>query len=123
MVVGCSRAIDPSRLAFAPVQHLSQAGLYTDIATKTVAPVNHAFRPSFELWSDGAVKMRWIALPDGAVIDTTNQDRWVFPVGTRAFKEFKFLGRRVETRLLEKVRDGHGGHAWSVSTFLWRDDE
>ncbi|MGC4064432.1 MAG: hypothetical protein QM784_07275 [Polyangiaceae bacterium] len=35
-----------------------------------------AYTPRFELWSDGASKRRWIALPPGTTIDTTDPDFW-----------------------------------------------
>ena len=47
-----------------------------------------AFTPTWRLWTDGAVKRRWVSLPPGGTIDTSDPDRWVFPVGTRFFKEF-----------------------------------
>src|SRR5688572_13510665 len=48
---GCSPAvpIDGSTPAL-----LSQTGLYSDIAQKTLAPYVRPFQPQFELWSDGA---------------------------------------------------------------------
>src|SRR5262245_3812814 len=78
-------------------------GLYADWASKTVAPDVQPFAPGTPLWSDGARKQRWIQLPAGATIDTTNPDEWVFPVGTKAWKEFSLGGRKVETRLFQKV--------------------
>ena len=41
------------------------------------------FLPRWQLWSDEAVKRRWIWLPPGSTIDTTNMDHWKFPVGTK----------------------------------------
>lgn len=116
-------AESPSRLAFAPVQRLSQSELYSDFPSKTVAPGNREFAPRFELWADGGVKRRWMLLPEGSMIDTNDPDRWVYPVGTQVWKEFSYLGRRVETRHLEKYEDGSGPEAWGVSVFLWRADE
>jgi hypothetical protein len=42
-------------------------------------------------------------------------DYWVFPEGTRAFKEFTKDGARIETRLLEKGADG----SWLMLAFEW----
>jgi hypothetical protein len=107
--------------ALAPVapRLLSQTGLYADARTLTVDPKNRPFAPQYPLWTDGAAKRRWIQLPDGATIDTTNVDRWDFPVGTRIWKEFAFAGRRVETRMLWKVRDGQ----WVFASYAWNDDQ
>lgn len=103
------------------VQYLSQAALYSDIGAGAIAPENRPFSPRFELWSDGGVKRRWIRLPQGEGIDTSDMDAWIFPVGTIVWKEFAFLGRTVETRMLEKLDPEPGPRSWIVSTFLWDD--
>lgn len=97
-------------------ERLSQTGLYADLATKQVAAGLLAFTPQYPLWSDGARKQRWIALPPGTTIDGADPDAWVFPVGTRLWKEFAFE-RRVETRYLELTTDG-----WVFATYRWLDD-
>jgi len=93
---------------------LSQTGLYADIAGQVFADDAFEFAPQFPLWTDGATKRRWILLPDAAQIDTTDPEDWVFPVGTKFFKEFTRDGVRVETRLNEKTDSG-----WSAVTYLW----
>ena len=99
-------------------QHLADTGLYADFAAKTLAPEVHPFSPQYALWSDGATKRRWIRLPPKKRIDARNPDAWVFPVGTRFWKEFAF-GRRVETRLIERQADGE----WHFATYRWNQDE
>lgn len=101
----------------APPTLLSETGLYADAVTKTVAADVRAFTPQYPLWTDGASKQRWIALPVGTAIDATDPDRWVFPVGTRVWKEFAY-GRRVETRFMELGSDGR----WSMAAYVWNDD-
>jgi hypothetical protein len=96
---------------------LSQTGLYS--ARGTVAPVNLPYAPQYALWSDGAQKSRWIFLPPGTKIDVTEIDTWMFPVGTRFWKEFAFGGRKVETRMIWKA----GASDWVYATYLWKDDE
>jgi len=64
------------------------------------------------LWTDGARKARFLALPPGAAIDARDPDAWSFPVGTRPWKEFAFE-RRVETRNLERAADG-----WLAATYV-----
>lgn len=100
-------------------QHLSCAGLYADFAAKRVAPELRSYKPALELWADGAEKQRWISIPAGTKIDTSDMDEWVFPSGTRLFKEFRIDKKRVETRLYEKGTDG----AWRHASFRWKDDE
>jgi len=98
-------------------QHLADTGLYMDFAARTLAPGVHPFSPQYPLWSDGASKRRWFSLPPGSRIDATNPDAWVFPVGTRFWKEFAF-GRPVETRLIERRADGE----WLFATYRWKED-
>jgi hypothetical protein len=101
---------------------LSSTGLYTNIATQQIDPRNRFFAPQYVLWSDNGDKRRWIFLPPQTQIDTADMNRWVFPVGTKIWKEFVFQGRRVETRLIEKTTAGDNIGAWTLRTFQWRSD-
>ncbi len=100
-------------------EKLSEMDLYADIATKTIAARNVEYKPTYELWSDGADKKRWIALPAGTKIDNTDIDHWTFPVGTRMWKEFAKGGKRLETRLVERTGDS----TWRYGSYLWNDAE
>jgi len=101
-----------------PPATLSATGLYSDISTKTVAASNVMYSPQYPLWSDGAKKKRWVYLPHGRTIEAKQVDDWVFPVGTKFWKEFSF-GKRVETRYLEKTGRG----TWLYATYAWNEDE
>jgi len=70
-----------------------------------VDPALRAYKPALELWADGATKQRFISIPAGIKIDTSSFDEWVFPNGTKVWKEFRLDGKRVETRLYEKGTD------------------
>jgi hypothetical protein len=98
---------------------LSCAGLYSIISTKTVATDNTPYQPGIQFWSDGAVKERWLHLPQSTTIDVTDMDNWVFPVGTKAWKEFKIGGKRIETRVFWK----RGATDWTWATYKWAPDE
>lgn len=104
-----------------PAAKLSDTGLYSDIVAKTINPKLKTFKPTYELWSDAAVKTRWIDLPECTKIDTTDWDHWVFPVGTRLFKEFISEGKRIETRMI--VRFGPGEADWYFVAYAWNDAE
>jgi hypothetical protein len=95
------------------------SGLYADLARKQVAASVRAFKPASELWSDGASKQRWIHLPPGTKIDNSDPDSWMFPIGTKLYKEFTWNGRRVETRIYWKEGDKH----WLKATYRWSADE
>lgn len=81
------------------------------------------FEPNYTLYSNGADKRRWIYLPTGTKIDTTNPDGWIFPVGTILWKEFSLNGRKIETRQFEKMKTGNGISTWRSSIYLWRKDQ
>ena len=100
--------VDEDRVSRAP-KRLTETGLFADAARESLAPGVMAYAPRFQLWSDGAEKRRWLWLPPGTRIDTSDMDSWVFPVGTKFWKEFTRDGVRVETRLLEKLGPGDDG--------------
>ncbi|WP_437737540.1 hypothetical protein [Sorangium sp. So ce1335] len=112
-------APDPTHQAALPAA-LSQTGLYADIAAGTVASDVVAYEPGFELWSDGAEKRRFIRLPPGAQIDTSDQDAWQFPEGTRLWKEFRRDGVLVETRVLARVSSAPDD--WAALAYIWSAD-
>ena len=108
-----------------PTMLLSQTCLYADISQFQVSPQLVKFTPNYQLWSDGATKSRWIYLPPDSQIDTSDPDRWVFPVGTQFFKEFRQFPAgseheiRVETRHFQKITPGEGEDSWLISTYMW----
>jgi hypothetical protein len=127
LLTGCTAGVpaDPAHVYPGGYTRLSETGLYADFEAREIAPDLEAFTPRFTLWSDGAVKHRWISLPPGAVVDTTDPDRWRFPVGTRLFKEFAAPdGRKLETRLVERIDDtGDPDRDFWLGAFAWLDDE
>jgi hypothetical protein len=93
-------------------------GLYSDWASKTVASNLRQYDPGLRLWSDGASKTRWIYLPPGTKVDTSNMDEWTFSPGTKIWKEFVVGGARLETRLIWKQPSGR----WYFTTYRWAAD-
>jgi mono/diheme cytochrome c family protein len=82
-------------------------------------PATRAYAPAWDAWSDGADKSRWIRLPDGASIDASQPDAWVFPVGTKLWKEFRLAGKKIETRMQWKDSPTH----WTLAAYVWSDDQ
>lgn len=70
-----------------------------------------------QLWSDGADKERFLALPDGETIRVAPDGDWDFPEGTVLVKTFLLGGRRVETRLFMRHPDG----VWAGYSYEWND--
>jgi hypothetical protein len=110
----------PDANPLAPMS-LAATGLYADFAAETLADGVLEYAPRFALWSDGAGKRRWVKLPDGATIDTSNVDFWVYPEGTKLWKEFTRDGVRVETRLLYKT--GPASTDWFMMAYAWNAEQ
>lgn len=98
-------------------RRLSETGCFTDTAAHRVAPGVVPYAVNVELWSDGADKLRYFALPPGARIGFTADGAWDFPVGSLLLKTFTLAGpdgavRRLETRILARQASGWQGYTW-----------
>lgn len=93
---------------------LFETGLYADDSMAQLAAGVRPFTPRSPLWSDGASKRRFLYLPPGTRIDVSDIDGWVFPVGTKAWKEFADGNTLIETRLVEKRPEG-----WFMMAYAW----
>lgn len=71
------------------------------------------------LWSDGAAKQRYFAIPDGTTITVGADGDFDFPNGTVLAKTFSLGGKRIETRLLMRHMDG----TWAGYSYEWNDAE
>jgi uncharacterized repeat protein (TIGR03806 family) len=73
------------------------------------------------LWSDDAVKTRWLALPDGKAITTIadSDGDLDLPVGTVLVKHFRLFNQLIETRLFMR----HDNGEWAGYTYEWNDGE
>jgi len=113
---------------------LSETGVYTNTPNRVPAGGLIPYVPNTPLWSDGAVKSRYTAVPNtGGVITPAEQinflptNYWTFPAGTVFVKNFDLVVDqtntntpllRLETRLL--VRDINGA-VYGV-TYKWLPD-
>lgn len=96
-------------------------GLYSDWPARSLRCGVEAYEPAHQLWSDGAGKQRYVWLPPGGKIDVHDPNDFVFPIGTRFWKEF-YTGpasnqKLGETRYLLKVKGG-----WLYTTYVWSAD-
>lgn len=96
---------------------LAESGLCANPSCTEITPGVREYTPAFGLWTDGASKRRWIYLPPGAQINTSDWDDWRFPVGAKLWKEFTRDSVRVETRLYSKI--GPGDEDWYFVSFAW----
>jgi hypothetical protein len=107
-----------------PADVLDSSGLCLDSACTMISPDVRSYVPQYELWADTATKRRWVKLPAGTKIDTTDPDHWVFPVGTKFWKEFTRDNVRVETRLIEKLlADEDAPGAWFYAAYAWNAEQ
>ncbi|MGD0086620.1 MAG: PA14 domain-containing protein [Verrucomicrobiota bacterium] len=112
---------------------LSQTGVFSN--TPSMTPTNGLipYQPNVALWSDGALKIRYLAVPRNGGAITPDQQiafaptgTWTFPSGTVFVKTFELQTNqsdpnsilRLETRLL--VRDINNA-VYGV-TYKWRPD-
>lgn len=98
---------------------LSSTGLFSDVASLTPAPGLIEYDVMTPLWSDGASKRRWMALPGEGRVTFHAREAWDFPVGTVFVKHFELPKpgggtRRVETRVFLRQVD-----RWIGMTYRW----
>jgi uncharacterized repeat protein (TIGR03806 family) len=105
---------------------LSETGLFTSTKDNKPDPALIAYDVNSPLWSDGAKKERFIALPGDTSIDFTTSRGWNFPEGAVLVKTFALdlkegdpaSRRRIETRLLTKQQG-----QWVGYSYIWNDDQ
>lgn len=122
---------DRSRTASFP-QTLGETGLFASTADHTPAPGVVPFFINAEMWADGAVAERWVALPGRSLIQTGAKDVWIyqsgpawkFPTNAVLAKTLSLEShsgqpqsrRRVETQILH-----FDGAEWHGYTYRWND--
>jgi hypothetical protein len=106
---------------------LFDTGLCVDRACSQISPGISSYTPSYSLWADAASKLRWMQLPPSTQIDTADPDHWVFPVGTKFWKEFDAKDGsgnlvRVETRFIQRTAMGTAND-WFFVAYQWNATE
>lgn len=112
--------------ALAP-QRLSETGAFADLMTLEAAEGVLPYGVQSPLWSDGARKARWLALPEGGTIGFSAQGAWTFPEGTVFIKHFGLAldesrpeeVRRMETRFWIAARDGE----FYGAVYKWNEEQ
>jgi uncharacterized repeat protein (TIGR03806 family) len=64
------------------------------------------FSVTMPLWSDGAEKERFVAVPDGQTISVAADGDFTLPPGGVTMKNFRFGGKLFETRFFVRHMDG-----------------
>ncbi|MBI3863912.1 MAG: PQQ-dependent sugar dehydrogenase [Planctomycetia bacterium] len=124
---------------------LSETGLFASTKDHVPAAGTVPYSVNAELWSDHALKERFLALPGTSQIefDTVEYPQpapgaprgWRFPDGTVAVKTFSMemekgnpaSRKRLETRLLHFEQlagtEEVGDQVWRGYTYVWNDDQ
>jgi uncharacterized repeat protein (TIGR03806 family) len=119
----------PGRNGDAFPQTLTETGLFDDIAAMRPARGLIPYRVNVPLWSDGALKERFVALPKQQSVTFHRHKKWEFPVGTVFVKTFfqptaeqpsvpRDKLHRLETRLFIHTPRGWRGH-----TYVWNQEQ
>jgi len=98
-------------------QKLSETGCVLPGDPKKPAEGVLPYAVNAALWSDGAKKERWLAIPDGSTIKVGADGDFDFPNGSVLLKTFSLGERPIETRLF--VRHDDGG--WAGYSYEWND--
>jgi hypothetical protein len=110
---------------------LSATGCFADVPSRTPAPGLLPYTLGSPLWSDGALKRRFVVIPDGQTIGYTERDAWTLPVGTVLVKEFSLARAAgdvsdavpLETRfLVKRCEPGACRAAWEGYSYEWNEE-
>ncbi|MEX0954346.1 MAG: SO2930 family diheme c-type cytochrome [Rhizobiaceae bacterium] len=110
-----------------PPKLLSEFGFFADAKAQKPSEGVVPFALNTPLFSDKALKFRFVHVPDGEAAQYVADEAFEFPVGTALIKSFAFPAdfrepdkdiRLIETRVLLRHEDG-----WQAWTYLWNEDE
>ncbi len=118
---------DEAILADRPPKLLSEFGFFADLGAQKPAEGVVPFALNTPLFSDKALKYRFVHVPDGEAARYVADEAFEFPVGTALIKTFAFPAdfrepeediRLIETRVLLRHEDG-----WQAWAYLWNDEQ
>ena len=101
---------------------LAEYGFFDDAPGQIPAARVTPYRLNTPLYSDGAEKLRFIYLPQGAQAEGDSEGLLRFPIGSALIKTFAFTenGKRrlIETRVLL-----HRAEGWVALPYLWNAEQ
>jgi len=107
-------------------QRLSATGLFANVSEHRMAAGVLPYSVIAQLWSDGAWKQRWLAVPDQEQIEYTSSRGWTFPNGSVLVKSFALereAGRTdsrhwIETRIMVRHQN-----EWAGYSYRWNEQQ
>ncbi|HPG39950.1 MAG TPA: PQQ-dependent sugar dehydrogenase [bacterium] len=107
---------------------IATSGLYSNIITKTIAAGIIPYAVQSQLWSDGAYKQRFLALPGTEQLEFSPENSYGYPANSVLVKNFALEMEKgnpasrklIETRFLVKRPTGN---MWDGFSYLWNDSE
>jgi uncharacterized repeat protein (TIGR03806 family) len=118
---------DEAILADRPPKFLSEFGFFADMKAQKPAEGVVPFAINTPLFSDKALKYRFLHVPAGKAAQFVTDEAFEFPVGAALIKTFAFPAdfrrpdadiRLIETRVLLRHEDG-----WQAWAYLWNEDQ
>lgn len=110
-----------------PPKLLSETGLFLDAANQVPAPGVHPYGLINELFTDYALKHRFVFIAKDQQATYRHSESLEFPIGSVLVKNFGYSNdlrnpdrdfKLIETRLLIHREDGW--HAWA---YIWKEDQ
>lgn len=113
-------------------QKLSETGAFTDLASLTPSNGLIPYDLVESFWSDGALKKRWIGIPNNGThntaaeqIEYSENGNWDLPIGSVLVKHFEMpldennpsVTKRLETRFSIKAKNG----SFYFVTYKWNN--
>ena len=102
-------------------QTLTETGCFADVASQTLDPGLIPYSVNSQLWSDGAGKTRYFALPEGGKITFDETGAWDFPEKTVVVKNF-YLKQGGQDQIIETRFMVKGAETWFGYSYQWNDD-
>jgi uncharacterized repeat protein (TIGR03806 family) len=114
----------PSRNTFP--RKLAESGLFASVREGRPAPGVLPYEINSELWADGAIAERLLAIPGTGRIALSGDGLWQFPEGSVLARTISLelepgkpaTRRRIETQILHRQSD-----AWRPYSYLWNDEQ
>lgn len=101
---------------------LAEFGFFTDAPAQQPAERVTPYRLNTPLYSDGAEKLRFVYLPEGARLTADGEGLLQIPVGAALIKTFAF-GEGAQRRLIETRVLLHRADGWLALPYLWNEEQ